>query len=153
MADELLPLPPFGTPVYQQDGQLTEPWRRYFQSLENFTGSQIPPIGASYWVSTGNPALTNETNLGALASGYLKIATAIGVASPYTIEHIPGLDIVNGSIPNVKLANMAAATIKGRALGAGTGSPQDLTGAQVAAIVGAVVGSATIVDSLLLMGG
>lgn len=46
----------------------------------------------------------------------------------------------NDSITNAKLANMAQATIKGRASGAGTGDPTDLTGTQATAILDAVVG-------------
>ena len=42
------------------------------------------------------------------------------------------------SITNAKLANMNQATLKGRASGAGTGDPTDLTAAQVAAILDAV---------------
>lgn len=44
-------------------------------------------------------------------------------------------DIIADSVGNTFLANMAAATIKGRALGAGTGDPTDLTAAQVGAII------------------
>lgn len=40
-----------------------------------------------------------------------------------------------GIITNTELADMAAATIKGRALGAGSGDPTDLTAAQVRAIL------------------
>jgi len=40
------------------------------------------------------------------------------------------------SIDNVLLADMAQATVKGRAAGAGTGDPQDLTMAQLAAMSG-----------------
>ena len=39
------------------------------------------------------------------------------------------------TIVNASLATMAAATIKGRASGAGTGTPADLTAAQVATII------------------
>jgi len=39
------------------------------------------------------------------------------------------------TVDNTKLTNMAAATIKGRAVGGGTGDPQDLTANQVVAIV------------------
>jgi hypothetical protein len=47
---------------------------------------------------------------------------------------------VKGNVPddavtNAKLADMVQATIKGRAAGAGTGDPTDLTDAQVAAII------------------
>jgi len=43
--------------------------------------------------------------------------------------------ISDGSITNAKLANEAQSTIKGRAAGAGTGAPQDLTAAQVKTIL------------------
>lgn len=44
------------------------------------------------------------------------------------------------AVTNDKMANMAQATIRGRASGAGTGDPQDLTGTQAAAIVDAFTG-------------
>lgn len=43
-------------------------------------------------------------------------------------------------ITNAKLADMAQSTIKGRAAGAGTGAPQDLTSAQATAILDNFVG-------------
>ena len=43
--------------------------------------------------------------------------------------------IANDAVTNAKAANMADATIKGRALGAGTGDPTDLTAAQAKAII------------------
>ena len=43
-------------------------------------------------------------------------------------------EIANGVVTNAKAANMDVGTIKGRAT-AGTGSPEDLTAAQVAAII------------------
>lgn len=44
--------------------------------------------------------------------------------------------LADDAVTNAKLANMTEATIKGRAAGAGTGDPTDLTAAQVRAIVG-----------------
>ena len=44
-------------------------------------------------------------------------------------------DLITDSVDNTFLANMAQATVKGRATGAGTGDPTDLTGAQVLAII------------------
>lgn len=46
------------------------------------------------------------------------------------------IKITDANVTNAKLANMADATVKGRALSAGTGVPVDLTAAQVTAIVG-----------------
>lgn len=43
--------------------------------------------------------------------------------------------IANDAATNVKLANMAEATIKGRAAGAGTGDPTDLTAAQLNTVI------------------
>jgi len=43
--------------------------------------------------------------------------------------------IANDAVSNAKMADMAQATVKGRASGAGTGDPTDLTGAQVLAII------------------
>jgi hypothetical protein len=45
--------------------------------------------------------------------------------------------IANDSVTNAKLANMAQARIKGRAVGAGTGDPTDLTPAEVREIIDA----------------
>lgn len=48
--------------------------------------------------------------------------------------------IAADAVTNSKLANMAQATIKGRASGAGTGDPTDLTGTQATAILDNFVG-------------
>lgn len=45
------------------------------------------------------------------------------------------MTINNGAVTNAKMADMAADTIKGRANGAGTGVPQDLTATQVRTIL------------------
>ena len=45
--------------------------------------------------------------------------------------------IANDAVTNAKLANMAAGTIKGRAVGAGTGDPTDLTADQASTILDA----------------
>jgi hypothetical protein len=51
-----------------------------------------------------------------------------------------GVALGNGTVSNAKLASMAESRIKGRAAGAGTGAPTDLTGTQATAILDAVVG-------------
>jgi hypothetical protein len=43
--------------------------------------------------------------------------------------------IANSAVTNAKMANMAQATVKGRASGAGTGAPTDLSDSQVASIL------------------
>ena len=48
---------------------------------------------------------------------------------------IIGADIQDGSVANVDLANMSQATIKGRASGAGSGAPSDLSATQATAIL------------------
>lgn len=48
------------------------------------------------------------------------------------------LGIVDGGLANVKLADMAQATVKGRANAAGGGVPVDLSAAQLSAILGTV---------------
>jgi hypothetical protein len=58
--------------------------------------------------------------------------------------------IDSSSVTNAKLANMAQSTIKGRAASAGTGTPTDLSVAQVVAIIGDTDGTlAANSDSLV----
>jgi len=64
----------------------------------------------------------------------------------------PTATVADGSITNAKLANMVQATIKGRASGAGTGVPVDLTAAQTIAILLAADGSGSGLDADLLDG-
>lgn len=56
------------------------------------------------------------------------------ITNPYTTPTIT-LSIDAGSIGNSRLANMAAATFKGRDSGSGTGAPQDLTPTQATALL------------------
>ena len=87
--------------------------------------------------------------------------TETGVSVTYqdsdnTIDFVVGVDnstveISGGNIQekddgttNAKLANMAQSTIKGRAAGAGTGDPTDLTATQAAAIVQALIDHGSI---------
>src|SRR5262245_37525711 len=56
------------------------------------------------------------------------------------------------NVDNTQLADMAAATIKGRAAGAGGGDPQDLTASQVVAIIVTADGAGSGLDADLLDG-
>jgi hypothetical protein len=51
--------------------------------------------------------------------------------------------IDNDQVTNAKMANMAEATIKGRAVGAGTGDPTDLTATQATAVITSASGGGT----------
>lgn len=82
-------------------------------------------------------ALQNSRNFSATGN-----VTASAVAFNGTADVALNLTIGAGVVANSMLANMAQATIKGRASGAGTGAPTDLTPAQVRAIALPAVGSA-----------
>lgn len=57
-----------------------------------------------------------------------------------------------GSVSNSELTDMTQATIKGRAAGGGTGSPQDLTATQAIAIIATADGTGSGLDADLLDG-
>jgi len=63
-----------------------------------------------------------------------------GSSKKVQIGNLGAASIPDDSVTNAKLANMAQATIKGRAVGAGTGDPTDLTPTQATAILNAFVG-------------
>lgn len=56
------------------------------------------PADARYLVAAANADLTDEVNLGALASGHLKIAVAIGVATVSSSATVPSSDLT-GALP------------------------------------------------------
>ena len=61
-------------------------------------------------------------------------------------------DVRTNSISNTLLSDMADTTIKGRAVGAGTGDPTDLTAAQLVTIINTADGSGSLLDSDFLDG-
>ncbi len=69
------------------------------------------------------------------------VSTGAGLTGGGDLSANRTLSVPNDGITNAMLANMAANTIKGRNLGT-TGDPLDLTTAQVAAMLPAVVGDA-----------
>lgn len=78
---------------------------------------------------------TLETN-----SDTLRVKDAGIVAAKIASDAVVTAKILDANVTNAKLADMAEATIKGRAAGAGTGAPVDLTATQATAILNAVVG-------------
>lgn len=84
--------------------------------------------GGNVTVTTeGDTVTISAPNPSGVADGDYGDITVSALGLAYTID--------NDVVSNAKLANMAQATIKGRASGAGTGDPTDLTATQVAAIV------------------
>lgn len=66
--------------------------------------------------------------------------TANGANEQLATAITDGKVVPNSSITNAKLADMTAATIKGRASGAGTGAPTDLSATQATAVLNEFVG-------------
>lgn len=90
-------------------------------------------------------AVTDETGSGALVFSNSPTLTTpnLGTPSALTLTNATGLPtsgLVDDAVTNAKLANMAQSTVKGRAAGAGTGDPTDLSAAQATAILDAMVG-------------
>ncbi len=102
----ILPLPPSGVAFIDPiTGGVSVQWQNYLLSLSTI-GGIFAPIDARYWVSTPDASLTNETNIGALATGYLKITTAAGVATPATVTSIPGTDITGAALTKTDDTNV-----------------------------------------------
>jgi len=84
--------PPLTAIIDTVTGSVTEIGRIYLRTLGELVGDRAP-ITAAYWLSRSDGTLSAEQNLGALASGYLKLAVAIGIATPSTVPTIPLADI------------------------------------------------------------
>ncbi len=88
-----LPQPPLGTPyIDPKTGQVAWVWANYLQALTTALIVDAAPRDAQYWVSTANADLTNERNIGALTTGYVKATVAIGIATPSSVARIPLVD-------------------------------------------------------------
>lgn len=68
-----------------------------------------------------------------------------GVTAWNSLAYIDPSWLLNDSVTNAKLANMAQATIKGRQAGSGTGDPEDLTASQARTALG--LGTAALVNT------
>lgn len=124
---------PHGTaPSSPTNGDL---WTTTAGLYARINGTTVGPYGASTgnWATPRNLSLTSDVT-----------ATLTSVDGSANVS--AAATIANDAVTNAKAANMAQATIKGRASGAGTGDPTDLTAAQAAAIVNASIdlSSATV---------
>jgi hypothetical protein len=93
------------------------------------TRAIIAPPSSGILVNGGSGNWSTRT---LVAGAGITIANGNGLTANPTITFAP----VDASLENTKLANMGAATIKGRASGAGTGAPVDLTAAQARTALG-----------------
>src|SRR6185295_2323619 len=84
-----------------------------------FVGT-LAPIDAGYLTTKAAPSLTGEVNLGALASGYLKIAVAVGIATPSTVATLPQADITGlpAALTALTAADAAEITARNAAIAA-----------------------------------
>lgn len=89
-------------------------------------GVTAAPASAEYITGSSNATLTAER----VATDTATIDVDLGTAAQAK------WNIIADSVDNTFLANMAQSTIKGRAVGAGTGDPTDLSPAQAKAVVG-----------------
>lgn len=76
-----------------------------------------------------------------------KIADSNVTTAKIADSNVTTAKVADDAISNVKLANMAQTTVKGRALGAGTGDPVDLTAAQLVDILETADGSGSGLDA------
>lgn len=102
----LLPTPPAGVPLLNPITQSVDIlWQNYFNALATLGGG-FAPLNATYWVSSSSSDLTNETNIGSLTTGYLKIVSAAGTATPSTVTTIPAGDITGAALTSTDDTNV-----------------------------------------------
>lgn len=106
------------------------------QSYAAVTNQFLTSISTGGAPASAQPAFSNLS--GSVAASQMPALTGDVTTSAGAVA----TTIANDAVTNAKLANMAQATVKGRAAGAGTGDPADLNSAQVTAIVDAFVGDA-----------
>src|ERR1043165_1984625 len=90
--------PPVNTPMADASGRINPLWSRYYVDLGQTITVDVAPADGPYWTSTANATLTNETNLGALSSGFVKIATGAGIAVPSTTTTVSATTELSGTI-------------------------------------------------------
>lgn len=112
----------------------------FYLARANHTGTQLAAT-----ISDFNEAAQDAVG------GILTDSATIDLTYDDGTGAISGI-VIDDSIDNVKLANMAQTTIKGRAVGAGTGDPVDLTAAEVVAIINTADGATSGLDADLLDG-
>lgn len=93
--------------------------------------------GRAAGAGTGDPTDLTAAQVATILSGSVMVSG--DAAGGDLTGTYPNPTVTTDAISNTKLANMAQATIKGRASGAGTGDPTDLTASQVGTIISASI--------------
>ena len=125
------------------------------------------PLDATYWTSSLNGTLTNEVSLGQLTTGLLKHAVSGGVSTPATaiagtdflapggalgtpasgiLTNATGLPLTTGVVGDLPYSSLTPATTSSRMLGRstpGAGDWEELTPAQIKALLGITFGDIT----------
>lgn len=104
----------------KRTGRVSDPWQRFFLNAASELAGGVAPSDAAFVVSQANGLLINAVNLGALATGYLRLTTAAGIGTPSTVTAIPASDL-SGQV-SVAHGGTGAATLTSHAavLGQGT---------------------------------
>jgi len=104
------------------------------KQIRDFNGDQLV---AGMILAGGIVTLRYDGTVFRLNSTVVGVVPADGAVTAAKLADgaVTTAKLADGAVTAAKLANMAEATIKGRALGAGTGAPVDLTGGGVRAIV------------------
>lgn len=130
-------------------GVMRQEWIEYFGKLTGHLNGAVradnAPVDAAYIVGATSSALTaervatnsasNTWNLSVAGQALVERAALTGDVTASANSN--ATTIADDAVSNAKLANMAQGLIKGRATGAGTGDPTDLTSAQATAILDA----------------
>ena len=88
-----IPLPSAGTPWLDPVTKTVNiQWQNYLLAIQSFAGT-LAPVNAAYWVSQADATLSNETNIGALSTGYLKTTASGAVSTPSSVAAIPVGDL------------------------------------------------------------
>jgi hypothetical protein len=85
--------PPLQVPLANKEGKLPDIWQRWMLDTSRALDAGTAPADAPFLVATSNADLSAEVNLGALSSGFLKIAVAAGIATVSSAAAIAQADV------------------------------------------------------------
>ena len=108
-------IPPLTTPLAGRDGRINDLWSRWVVQTQQVVTTATAPADGPYLTTTANATLTNETNLGLLSAGHLKMTVAAGVAAIQSSATIPSTDLT-GALPALDgsaLTSLASASLTG----------------------------------------